>query len=181
MVDDETAKTDEIISIPSDDESDVEGDTHYNESQERVTHVSYRSTPASILRQGSMMPVCTKSPRMLTWDECTAAVDNHEASADAVFLERTTDTAPASPSPRARSVVRDEDADCEQTSASSGRQSSAGLHYTPRQIEKAPTNGSLSNIADNPEHAHPDDTLPSVEALPASAKEQVGDTHRVGT
>ncbi|OAQ74362.2 thioredoxin reductase [Pochonia chlamydosporia 170] len=180
VVDDQTAKTVEIISIPSDEESDVEGDSHDNEPQERLTHVSYRSNPASILRQGSMMPVCTKSPRMLTWDECTGAVDNHEASADGVFQERTMDTAHASPSPRARSVVRDEDADSEQTSASSGRQFSAGLHYTPRQIEKAPTSKSLSNTADNSEHAHPDDTLPSVEAFAASAKEQAGDTHRVG-
>ncbi|OAQ59440.1 thioredoxin reductase [Pochonia chlamydosporia 170] len=177
VVDDQTAKTDEIISIPSDEESDVEGDSHHNESRERATHMS--STQASTLRQGSMMTVCTKSPRILAWDESTGAIDNHEASADAVFLERSTDTAHALPSPRARSVVRDEDADCEQR-ASSVRQSSAVLDYTPRQIEKASTNVSLSNTADNSKHAHPDDTLPLVEALAASAKEQIGDTRHVG-
>jgi hypothetical protein len=39
----------------------------------------------------------------------------------------------------------------------------------------------LANIADNPEHAQPGDTLPSVEALATSAKGEAGDTDGVGT
>jgi hypothetical protein len=200
---------DEIISISSDGESDVEDDSHNYKPQKRVTHVSNRPTPVSIAFQGSAKLVCQKTPSIPTWDECTTAEHNQEASADAVCVERIMDTVHASPCPWPGSVVGDADAECDQSPASapSERQSSTGLRHTPtRQIEKAAADTSLSpwlllgngdgihisdyvapmvtdlaNIADNPEHAQPGDTLPSVEALATSAKGEAGDTDGVGT
>ncbi|EXU94484.1 Myb-like DNA-binding domain protein [Metarhizium robertsii] len=201
--DDEIAETDDIISISSDEGSDVEDDSHDDQSQKRVTHVSNRSTPASIASHGSKRPVCQKSPSMSTCGEATGAEDSQEASADTVCLERTTATAHASPSPGPMSVLGEADADCEQppASASSGQPLFTSRHYTPtRQVEKTPAHAYLSpglllgngdriyasdgvvpmatdlaNIADKLQHAQPSDTPPLVEASAASAQGQIGD------
>lgn len=141
--DDQTAKRDEIISISSDEESDVEHDSHDDESLEILRHMSNRSTPASIVFQGSTNNVCTRIPSMSIGDECTEADDNQEATLSPGLLLGNVDWI-----------------------------------YTC--TGAAPMVTDLANIADNPEHAHPGDSLPSVKAVAASAKEQAGDTDSVG-
>lgn len=155
---DDATKMNEIISISSDEESDVEDESHEDGSQKSCTRLSHQSTSPVVAFKGSTKPLCCReSPGMSTCDEWIRTKNSQHAAANAVCLVGAVDTAHTSPSPRA-----------------SGDAISTSDDAALRMNNLASVAGSFGN-------AQLSDTFPSVEALAASAKEQSRNTDSVGT